>query len=302
MLNRRLMYLLIAICILTNIGSAELPNPVDAGVTMIRGGINAFLVGFTDDVFNASIHLNSHDTNKGGLLQLLSSTHDPYKVEKINEFRAISRFLFFIFAVLYTMWGGILTILQVIQNRNSGLSIFTKINPTSHIYEYIRNIIKIFIIIAFVDIFIICILKLNMALSHTILTIAATTISPDASNIPTYFALGIGILALSGLIAARTIIIGIVVSFAYILGFAFVIEQLQELAMRGLTFFVVLVFSQSIFIAFATVGLIITEAFIPNPTGRLIFYVVIVGLLIFLSKYILFWILASKTRIMKIIT
>ena len=265
----------------------DIPNPIDAGSTMIKDGINAFIIGVTDDILNSSIQLQTNTTTgDGGLIKVLAATHDPYKIEKINEMRATSRFLFFIFALLYIVWGCILAIWQTIQNKHNGLINLTHTNPTSHIYHYIGNLVKIFLILIFVDIVIICILYMNMVVSQTIVYVAITTVAPDASNVPAYFLLGIGMLFLMIFIAWRTIIISIVVAFAYILGMFFVVDGLQKYAYSLLGYFISIVFMQSIILGIATVGMIIMNTFEVDSGIQIIFYVAVILLLVVVAALI----------------
>lgn len=260
-------------------------DPADAGAEMVKKGINSFIIGIADNLYDAGMGIhNTSVTNKtstNAIFAVATYTYDPFKSENVQNMQAMSAVIFLILMILYIFLGAIgVVVTRFIPQLTTSLSFVLGRNAYG---QYVSNLATGMCVALFIYIVLRFILTLNYVLTHLIIVDILESVAPSIDNVVLYFMMAICYFFMNVFFAWRMLIIGIVVAFALVFGVMLVYDSTKYIARGVFSYFTAMVFMQAIICGATSVGVKIIQAAGFPQDSQVVMYLALILLLIIIS-------------------
>lgn len=264
--------------------SAEL-NATSAGANMVKSGINSCIIGLADDLYNSGVGIFdtnvSNSSSTTAIFAIATYTYDPFENQGILNLQYISALIFLIMIIIYIFLGAAgIIVTRYIPALSTAVSFITKGGSYG---SYIQNLATGMIVALFTYIFIKFILEMNYVVTHLIMVDVLEAVAPSVDNIVLYFMMAVCYFIMSIFFLWRMLIIGIVTSFALVFGVMLVFDSTRNIAKGIFSYFVSMVFMQSIICGATAAGIRIIQASNGSADSEMLRYLSLILLLVVIA-------------------
>ena len=280
----KLILFIIAILLTVGVSSAEL-DAADAGAGMIESGINRFIIGIADDLYDCGVGIfdtvEGDDAASKAIFSIATYTYDPFESEAVKGMQELSAILFLVMMTLYIFIGAIgVVVSRFIPNLTPALTFV--MGKSAH-GNYISNLATGMIVAIFTYTGIKFVLTFNYIITHLIIVDVLETVAPSVDNVIMYLMMAVCYFFMNVFFAWRMLVIGVVTSFALIFGVMLVYDSTKNIARGIFSYFISMVFLQSIICGVTSVGIKIIQGLGLAPDQQIIMYLILTFLLIVIA-------------------
>ncbi|MBN1133623.1 MAG: hypothetical protein JXA38_01590, partial [Methanosarcinaceae archaeon] len=166
----KLLLLIILLTLSLGIASAEV-SPVDTGADMVHKGIDSFLYGIADDMYELGVGINSGGANvtdagtTNAIFTVATFTYDPFEIGAVQDMQLNSAVIFVILMIIYIFLGAAGVLISRFMPSLSDMLTFV-FGKNMAFRQYLTNLCIGLFVAMFSYISIRLILTLNYVLSH----------------------------------------------------------------------------------------------------------------------------------------
>lgn len=243
----------------------------DALSDIIKGGIDKFIIGTADSLYEQSFQPDDAEAFNGTateiwIYKITTYTPDPYQQQTVRDFLGITIVIVVLYCFIYSVVGLIYTMLSMLAPAGADLvdSMLNRSNAfrTVRIKEYFENLLISIGVIGFTNVAMIMLFTLNFFIVSFLIVscFEVKSLSPSADNAILYLMISVFYYALNSVMYARGILLHIFVMASFIIGALLISNKTRGFGLSVLWYFIGILFLQSIIVFLTTAGFIGVEA------------------------------------------
>jgi hypothetical protein len=243
----------------------------DALSDIVKGGIDKFLIGFADNLYEQSYRPDGTTTFNGTtteiwIYKITTYTPDPTKNAGVMSFLKNTLLLVVVYCFLYTGIGLIYVLLAMVAPSKADLidGMLNRSNMfrTTRIKEYFENLLVTVSVLGFTGTAMSMLFALNYFITSffIISCFQVKSLAPSTDNAILYLMISIFYYMLNSAMFIRGILLYIFVMGCFIIGALLISNKTRDLGFSVGWYFVGILFLQSIIVFLTTAGFIGVEA------------------------------------------
>ncbi len=235
----------------------------------VEGGLNAWIVGVCDSIFNlgySDTNITNTDPISEGIFKTATYTYNPFDNAGVQDMAEWSVTVWGVGILIYLLFGLLMVIISRRSNEASQAIVFiTKINTENTLKQYVRN--SIIGILAAVVFYVFCgaVLLVNYILTALIMLSVLPAVAPSPDCVPLY-ALTAGLyFVMLIFFAYRFLYINLYVGFGLLIVVLYVFSaQTRRIALFLTAGYFMVVFMQFVVVAITALGVLSIQASISS--------------------------------------
>lgn len=242
----------------------------DALSNIVKGGIDKFIIGIADSLYEQSFRPDGTETFNGTtteiwIYKITTYTPDPWKHPEVLEFVKMTIAVTLLYCFVYSAVGFIYVLLSMV--APAGANIVDSLLDRSsafrnvRIKEYFGNLLVSIGVIGFTTVAMVTLFTINYFVTSFLIVscFEVKSLSPSADNAILYLMISLFYNTLNGAMYARGILLHIFVMASFIIGALLISNKTRGLGLSVGWYFIGILFLQSAIVFFTTTGFIAVE-------------------------------------------
>lgn len=243
----------------------------DALSDIIKGGIDKFIIGIADDLYEQSYRPDGTTTFNGTtteiwIYRITTYTPDPTKNAGVMEFLKTTILLVIVYCCLYIAVGSIYVIAAMAVPAGADLidGLLNRSNTfrTTRIKEYFENLFVSLSVLGFTGTAMSLLFALNYFITSFFIVscFQVKSLSPSSDNAILYLMISTFYYVLNSSMYVRAILLYIFVMGCFVIGALLISNKTRDMGLSIGWYFIGILFMQSIIVFLTTAGFIGVEA------------------------------------------